>query len=100
VEKESRMALDVEGVCPLLEIFDMPRAIAFYRDLLDFKVVATSQPGDDCDWALLKLNNVELMLNTAYEKHERPIAPDPGRVAAHRDTALFFGCRDLVDRNS
>ena len=89
------MALDVEGVCPLLEIFDMPRAIAFYRDLLGFKVVATSQPGDDCDWALLKLNNAELMLNTAYERHERPIAPDPARVAAHRDTALFFGCRDL-----
>ncbi|HEX4440389.1 MAG TPA: VOC family protein [Thermoanaerobaculia bacterium] len=94
------MALDVEGLCPLFEIFDMPRAIAFYRDLLGFKVVATSEPGDDCDWALLKLNNVELMLNTAYEKNERPIAPDPARVAAHRDTALFFGCRDLDEAYS
>lgn len=35
------------------------------------------------------------MLNTAYERHERPAAPDPARVAAHGDTALFFGCRDL-----
>ena len=89
------MALEIEGVCPLLWVFDMPKAIAFYRDLLGFEVIATSEQGDDCDWALLKLNDVELMLNTAYEKHERPPAPDPSRVACHGDTSLYFGCRDL-----
>jgi glyoxylase I family protein len=89
------MALKIEGVCPLLEVFDMPKAISFYRDLLGFEVVATSQPGNDFDWALLRLNDAELMLNTAYERHERPAVPDPIRVAAHGDTALFFGCRDL-----
>lgn len=35
------------------------------------------------------------MLNTQYEASNRPPAPDPDRVAAHRDTALFFGCQDL-----
>ena len=89
------MALKIEGVCPLLEVFDMPKAIAFYRDLLGFEIVATSRPGNDFDWALLRLNDAELMLNTAYERHERPATPDPSRVAAHGDTALFFGCRDL-----
>ena len=35
------------------------------------------------------------MLNTAYEKEHRPAAPDPARIAAHEDTALYFGCRDV-----
>jgi catechol 2,3-dioxygenase-like lactoylglutathione lyase family enzyme len=35
------------------------------------------------------------MLNTQYERQERPPAADPARRAAHGDTALFFGCRDL-----
>ena len=35
------------------------------------------------------------MLNTAYDMGERPAAPDPARVAAHGDTALFIGCEDL-----
>ena len=45
--------------------------------------------------ALLKLNGVELMLNTAYEAGQRPSVPDPTRMAAHSDTILFFGCKDL-----
>jgi hypothetical protein len=35
------------------------------------------------------------MLNTAYEADDRPPAPDPARVAAHRDTGLFFSCADV-----
>ena len=35
------------------------------------------------------------MLNTAYERDKRPAAPDPKRSAAHGDTGLFFGCKDL-----
>jgi glyoxylase I family protein len=88
------VALKIEGVCPLLGVFDMQTAIAFYRDVLGFEVVATS-PGSDFDWALLRLNDTELMLNTEYEKHERPPAQDPVRVAAHGDTTLYFGLRDL-----
>ena len=45
--------------------------------------------------ALLKLNGVELMLNTAYEDHPRPSVPDPARIAAHDDTAIYFGCPDV-----
>lgn len=88
------MGLEVRGVTTLLEIFDMPRSIAFYRDKLGCEVVATSQPGDDFTWALLRLDGAELMLNTAYDHDQRPPAPDPTRVAAHADTGLFFACPD------
>ena len=62
------MALDILGLAPLLQVFDMPTSIHFYRDILGFEVVNTSRPGEDFGWALLRLNAVELMLNTAYEK--------------------------------
>jgi len=88
------MGLEVRGVTTLLEIFDMPRSIAFYRDLLGFEVVATSQPGDVFTWALLRLDGADLMLNTAYDDDLRPLGPDPARVAAHADTGLFFACPD------
>jgi hypothetical protein len=35
------------------------------------------------------------MLNTAYDQGERPPKPDPARVAAHRDTAIFFDCSNV-----
>jgi glyoxylase I family protein len=89
------MALPIEGVCTLLQVFDMPRSVAFYRDVLGFGVVNSSQPGDDFDWGLLRRGDAELMLNTQFERNKRPPAPDPRRVAGHADTALFFHCRDL-----
>lgn len=88
------MALRLEGLCPLLQVFDMPAAIRFYRDVLGFVVVHSAPPGDDCDWCLLRLDGAELMLNTRYEKPERPPAPDPLRIAAHDDVTLFLACPD------
>ena len=91
------MRIPIDGFVPLLQVFDMPRAVAFYRDVLGFEVATTSAPRgqDDFDWCLLRRGGIELMLNTAYDHDERPAAPDPGRVAAHKDTALFFGCPDV-----
>lgn len=89
------MSIDLRGVCPLLQVFDMPASIRFYRDVLGFEVVQTSEAGERFDWAMLRLGGAELMLNTAYEEHERPAAPDPSRVAAHEDTGLFFACPDV-----
>jgi catechol 2,3-dioxygenase-like lactoylglutathione lyase family enzyme len=79
---------------PLLQVFDMRTSIAFYRNLIGFEIVATSHPGDDFTWAMLKLGESLLMLNTAYDEGERPAEPDPTRVASHADTALFFHCAD------
>jgi glyoxylase I family protein len=93
---EDPMAIDIRGMAPLLQVFDMPTSIKFYRDVLGFEVVTTSNPrGEPFDWALLRLNGVELMLNTAYEEDARPPAPDPARIAAHDDTCLYFGCPDV-----
>ena len=89
------MAIVVKGMAPLLQVFDMPAAIAFYRDKLGFQVVNSNVPGDDCDWAMLKLGEEVLMLNTAYEKEFRPSAPDSRRAAAHSDTTIYFGCPDV-----
>jgi glyoxylase I family protein len=89
------MTLDIRGLAPLLEVFDMSASIHFYGDILGFEVVNTSSPGKHFDWALLRLDGVELMLNTAYEADERPSTPDSNRVAAHADTGLYFGCPDL-----
>src|ERR1700694_4448499 len=57
-----RMGIEIRGMAPLLQVFDMPTSIAFYRDVLGFEVVTTSNPGAErFDWALLRLNGIELM---------------------------------------
>ena len=89
------MGLDIRGMAPLLQVFDMPTSIAFYCGMLGFEVATTSEPGPKFDWALLRLNGVELMLNTAYERDKRPPAPVRARIAAHDDTCLYFGAPDV-----
>ena len=80
------------GFATLIQVFDMPTSLAFYRDVLGFDVISDAPADGQCDWAWLKRGESELMLNTAYEAEDRPPAPDPARVRAHADTALFFGC--------
>ena len=90
------MAIDVRGMAPLLQIFDMPTSIGFYCGVIGFEIVKTDgKTPPRFDWVLLRLNGSELMLNTAYEAKERPPTPDPVRVAAHRDVAIYFGCPDV-----
>lgn len=84
------MQANIQSLCPLLQVFDMPQSLAFYRDVLGFQIVAQDRPGDDCDWALLRWGPAELMLNTAYETAERPGSPDLNRAAAHADTTLYL----------
>lgn len=88
----------ITALTPLLQVFDMPTSVRFYRDVLGFTIVATDRGStnvDDFDWGLLQLGQVSLMLNTRYEKPHRPPSPDPARVAAHDDTGLYFHCPDL-----
>lgn len=92
------MAFDVRGVCPLLQVYDMPTAVKFYRDVLGFEVVGTSSEmgADKYHWVWLRLGGAEVMLNTAYEfDSERPVPADRARVAAHEDTTLYLGCPDV-----
>jgi glyoxylase I family protein len=89
------MTIEFSGPSALLQVFDMPTALRFYRDVLGFEVVSQSQPGENFGWGLLRRKSAELMLNTAYDEGERPATPDRARVAAHTDTCLYFGCEDL-----
>lgn len=89
------MNFRIGGFAPLLQVFDMPASLEFYRDVLGFEVVSDVPDDGKCDWVLLKRFESELMLNTAYEADDRPPAPDPVRISAHSDTALFFGCDDV-----
>lgn len=75
---------------PLLQVFDLPTSVGFYRDILGFTVKQSTS-----DWAWLERNGIELMLNTAYESDARPPAPDARRVAAHDDMSLYFSTPDV-----
>lgn len=93
------MAIEILGLAPLLQIFDMPVSIRFYRDVLGFIVAATSPQlsdnPDDVNWAMLELNGITIMLNTAYEPEFRPSEPEAQRFGGHSDTGLFFACPDV-----
>jgi glyoxylase I family protein len=87
--------LRIGGFTTLLQVFDMPASIEFYQDVLGFEVVSSVPDDLRCDFAMLSRSGTELMLNTAYEAHERPAARDPERTKAHGDTALYFDCADV-----
>src|SRR5580692_5217695 len=70
----------IKGLTPYIEVFDMPLSLKFYRDVLGFSIIMSSGKGDDVNWVLLQLENAQLMLNTAYEKDDRPKEPDPTRI--------------------
>ncbi len=92
-------SIAVQGLAPLLQVFDMPVAIHFYRDLLGFTVTGTSpalsENPDQVNWCMLELNNATIMLNTAYDPEDQPASPDPARWSGHQDASIFFGCPDV-----
>jgi uncharacterized glyoxalase superfamily protein PhnB len=82
----------LDPAVPLLQVFDMQTSLTFYRDVLGFEIV---QQTDHDYWAMLRLGEATLMLNTAYEDNQRPPEPDPQRVLAHQDVSLYFDFDDL-----
>ena len=94
------MAIEVEGLTPLLQVYDMNEALAFYRDRLGFELGADSGEVDTPEgrffhWCWLRLGDANVMLNTAYDEGERPLERDPARQAAHGDICLYFACPDV-----
>jgi glyoxylase I family protein len=93
---ETAMAIEVRGLAPLLQVFDMPTSLRFYRDVLGFRVAGTDgKTMPQNDWVLLELDGAQVMLNTVYEADARPLAPDPVRIGAHEDTCIYFGCPNV-----
>jgi glyoxylase I family protein len=93
----SHMAVDINGMTPLFQVFDMATSLKFYCDVLGFQIVTTdaNTAPPNHNWVWLRLNGTDLMLNTAYEYDKRPLSPDLRRLAIHRDTALYFGAPDV-----
>jgi glyoxylase I family protein len=89
------MPVEFQGIVPLLQVFDMPAALAFYVEKLDFLLKGSSGAEPPFDWVWLERNGTEVMLNTMYEADARPEAPDSMRTQQHDDVTLFFSCRDL-----
>jgi catechol 2,3-dioxygenase-like lactoylglutathione lyase family enzyme len=91
------VAIEIEGVYPLIQVFDMPASVHFYRDQLGFELVTHSPFYAEglFHWAMLRLGGAGIMLNTAYDEGERPPEPDRRRIVSHRDTTLYFGCPDV-----
>jgi catechol 2,3-dioxygenase-like lactoylglutathione lyase family enzyme len=59
------MPIEMRGICPLIQVFELPTSVRFYRDMLDFEIVGDSPPRS------------------------------PDRIAAHGDTCLFIGGPDV-----
>jgi glyoxylase I family protein len=91
------MALEIDGMAPLIFVFDMPASVHFYRDVLGFELInhAPEYAPGLFHWAMLRQNGVTIMVNTAYDEGEAPSKPDEARVAAHGDTQFYFGCVDV-----
>ena len=89
--------LTLKGMAPLLQVFDMPTSLHFYRDILGFEVISLSNDavGDKAYWAWLKHSGIEFMLNEMYERDQRPAIPDAKRQEAHYDTSIYFGCPNV-----
>ena len=84
------MTIEVTSMTPLLQVFNMPRSLAFYRGILGFKVVTDSGGGDDASWVLLRREDIHLMLNDQYEPGHVPPEPPADRQKWHSDTCLYF----------
>ncbi|HSF45121.1 MAG TPA: VOC family protein [Chitinophagaceae bacterium] len=89
------MPIQIEGMAPLLQVFDLLKSLKFYRDVLGFTVQQSSGEDEDMHWVSLHCNGVDLMLHSLYEIGQRPAMPDPARTEAHKDTVIFFGSPDI-----
>jgi glyoxylase I family protein len=82
----------LEPAVPLVQVFDMQTSLKFYCDVIGFQIVDKT---DHDWWAMLRLGNAVLMLNTAYGDDKRPPLPDSARVRGHHDVSLYFEFPDL-----
>ncbi len=91
------MSFSPLGLTPLIGVFDMTTALAFYRDLLGFSVVSASPEVETAEgrfshWMWLRFGEAEIMLNTIYDSNERPAQPPEKRS---KDAAFYIGCSDI-----
>jgi uncharacterized glyoxalase superfamily protein PhnB len=92
--------IEVQDVCALLSVFDMPTAVRFYCDVLGFTVESRSptyavEDGvEQFHWCMLRTNDARLMLNCEYDEGERPLER-PAHVEQRFGIWLYLGCADI-----
>jgi ankyrin repeat protein/uncharacterized glyoxalase superfamily protein PhnB len=87
------MAITIQNITALFQVYDMHQSIAFYRDVLGFELVDRYAPGGHFYWAMLKHGDARLMLNAKYEDEHRPAQPP--QIAGHKDVTLYLGCPNV-----
>jgi glyoxylase I family protein len=85
------------GLTPLIGVFDMPTALAFYRDLLGFTVVFASPEVETAEgrfshFMWLRFGGAEIMLNTQYDSNERPMQPPEKKS---KGAVFYIHCSDV-----
>lgn len=88
----------VGTMIPLLAVYDMPRAVAFYRDVLGFDIETKWEPDGHLYWAKLKCGDTRLMLNAEHEDGER--RPEHDRPHGKNVTFYFYPADVVVLRES
>jgi uncharacterized glyoxalase superfamily protein PhnB len=92
--------IEVQDVCALLGVFDMPTAVRFYCDVVGFEIqnrsptYAIEGGVEQFHWCMLKTDHARLMLNTAYDEGQRP-AKRPAQAEDPFGVWLFFGCPNV-----
>jgi len=94
------MAIVATRGVTLLQVYDMPEALAFYQGVLGFEVVSASPAIDTPEgrfshWVWLQLGVVQIMLNSAYDEGERPAQRVVAQQRWHGDTCLYFDVPDV-----
>jgi len=95
LQRKTLHALDATGMTPPIGAVTCRKRHASTA-IPDVKVLGTSPEiealqGRYFHWALLRLGNVEPMLNTAYDAGERPAVRDAPPWSGHADTCLYTG---------
>jgi len=90
------MAIELRGQCPLLQVFDMPESLAFYRDKLGFEITFQGPEPDDIFFGIVQRGRAMIMMK------EIGVAPTPnctrdiGKGIARWDSYVFVPDPDAL----
>jgi catechol 2,3-dioxygenase-like lactoylglutathione lyase family enzyme len=83
--------VQIHDLAPLLNVADLGRSLAFYRDALGFAAVEDYELDGQILWAALQSGDAKLML------HEAPQSdPSRGRRASYADLVLYLYVEDAA----
>lgn len=78
--------MQVRDHAPLLNVADVPRSVAFYRDCLGFKLVEEYELDGQMLWAALQAGDAKLMLNRGPTER----SADRRKQPSYSDLVLYL----------